>query len=156
MVSLVEPLFNKTKRQYQSSPHTHTHTNSNSQKDKIQPNTQQIQVCNKNELLSKYGCCPITIATKSSRNQTTFVILDSNLIWAHPKKKKKTFYEILNKTMGFRWFLDLQGNVIMKYLSKKNWREVENRMVVTTGDDSETLDQRCRELGLVVRGSELG
>ena len=156
MVSLVEPLFNKTKRQYQSSPHTHTHTNSNSQKDKIQPNTQQIQVCNKNELLSKYGCCPITIATKSSRNQTTFVILDSNLIWAHPKKKKKTFYEILNKTMGFRWFLDLQGNVIMKYLSKKNWREVENRMVVTTGDDSETLDRQCRELGLAVRGSELG
>ena len=30
--------------------------------------------------------------------------------------KKKTFYEILKKTMGFRWFLDLQGNVIMKYL----------------------------------------
>ena len=57
-----------------------THTNSNSHKNKIQPNTQQIQVCNKNELLSKYGCCPITIATKSSRNQTTFVILDSNLI----------------------------------------------------------------------------
>ena len=30
------------------------------------------------------------------------------------KKKKKSFYEILKKTMGFRWFLDLQGNVIMK------------------------------------------
>ena len=59
--------------------HTHTHTN-----------TQQIQVCNKNELLSKYGCFPVTVATKSSRNQTTFAILDSNLIiWAHPKKKKK-------------------------------------------------------------------
>ena len=88
----------------------HTHTN-----------TQQIQVCNKNELLSKYGCCPVTVATKSSRNQTTFAILDSNLIiWAHPKKKKKkkSFYEMLKKTMGFCWFLDLQGNVIMKYLRK--------------------------------------
>ena len=35
------------------------------------------------------------------------------------KRKKKSFYEILKKTMGFCWFLDLQGNVIMKYLSKK-------------------------------------
>ena len=35
------------------------------------------------------------------------------------KKKKKKFYEIIKKTMGFCWFLDLQGNVIMKYLRKK-------------------------------------
>ena len=36
------------------------------------------------------------------------------------KNKKKSFYEILKKTMGFRWFLDLQRNVIMKHLRKKN------------------------------------
>ena len=36
------------------------------------------------------------------------------------KNKKKSFYEILKKTMGFRWFLDLQRNVIMKNLRKKN------------------------------------
>ena len=54
------------------------------------------------------------------------------------KQKKKSFYEILKKTMGFCWFLDLQGNVIMKYLRKKNLKRSREQ----TGSNSWGQDRR--------------